>query len=181
MVATALLGAASVRAQPAAREHPSESVTIAANAIAPLFGAYYVETNVRLSRWLGLLVNANHFTVDSGHWATRATAAGVGLSYSFEGQALRGWYVESVVEGLVACWRHEQVPGGRSSAVVGTSIGTTAGRRFIWASGFVVDLGAGFAVIHIPGARVDGGDRQAARGSLTGLYPTGRVNVGWAL
>lgn len=172
--------AAPAHAAPAREQSPRESVTITTNVIAPLFGVYYLEGNVRLSSRFGLVLNANHFPLDSGRLRTRANALGAGLSYYFEGNALRGWYVEAIGEAVFATWRARSDSSETSPVVVGSSFSAVGGYRFICDLGPVLDVGLGVARIHIPSAAVQVDGQRAASGSVTRFYPAVTLDIGWA-
>lgn len=180
-VALILLRVAPARSATPPSQSPNESLTLTANIIAPLFGVYYAEGNIRFSRRIGMVVNVNHFSLESAEWTATATALGAGLSYYWQGEALRQWYIESVIEILLAEWRYDGSSNGTSSLLLGTSGSIIAGYRFICDFGLVVDLGVGLTVIHIPSSTAEANGERISPHPLTRLYPAAKVNAGWAL
>jgi hypothetical protein len=180
LVALLLIDTRSAFAERAEAARPvAKTVTVQTDLITPLFSAYYLETNVRLSDHFGLLINGSYLLLDNDDWSTRTGTFGVGLSYYFEGESPRRWYVEAVGEANLSSWRH-----GPSGEVAPLGLGYTGvavgGYRFIWDWGAVVDLAAGIVVLHLAGARVTTADGVVSSQALTNVYPAAKANIGWA-
>lgn len=159
---------------------PDELISMSTNLIAPFFGVYPFEANVRLSGRCVLVVNGSRFSLDSGDWRARATAVGAGFSYHLGGTALREWYLEGIAELVFASWHPSRGTRDSSRTVLGSSLSALAGYRLIWDRGLVLDLGLGLARVHIPSgtARIDG--QVVASAGVTRYYPAPKINVGWA-
>jgi hypothetical protein len=156
-----------------------EALTLQTDLITPFFGTYYLEANARVSNHLGVLFNASNLSLENGDWKTNTGTLGAGLSYYFQGEALRRWYVEAVGEANLSSWRHE--PSGKVAPIlVGYTGIAVAGYRFIWGCGLVLDLAAGVVVLHLPSARVATVDGFVSSEALTRVYPAAKLNVGWA-
>ncbi len=156
-----------------------KSVTLQTDLITPFFGAYYLEANVRVSSHFGVLFNTSYLAFPNGDWKSRTGTFGVGLTYHFGGEALRGWYVEGVGEANLSSWRNE--PSGQVAPLgVGWTGILVGGYRFVWNSGFVLDLAAGLVVLHLSSARVTTAEGVVASDALTRVYPAAKLGVGWA-
>ncbi len=180
LVALTLAGAQPALAEVAEEAPlPPKAVTLQTDLITPLFSAYYLEANVRLSDHFGLLVNTSYLSLDNDSWKARTGTLGAGLSYYFEGEALRRWYVEAVGEVSLSSWRHE--PSGEVAPVgLGSTGIAVAGYRFIGDCGAVLDLAAGVVVLHLPGTHVTTDDGVISASALTNVYPAAKASVGWA-
>ena len=154
-------------------------VAFSVNLLSPFFGAYYADASLRASNRLGVLLNTSYFSIDNGDWRTHSGTLGAGLSYYFQGDALRAWYAEASSEFMLSRWRH--FPSGNSAALVpGFTVGAVVGYRFVWQLGPVVDLAAGAVVMHFPSASVETESGPASLAAFTRLYPAIKLNVGWA-
>lgn len=134
---------------------------------------------MRASNHFGVVFNTSYLPLENGDWKTRTGTLGVGLSYYFQGDALRRWYVEAVGEANFSSWRHE--PSGKvASVVVGATAVAVGGYRFIWSSGPVLDLAAGVVVLHLASGHVATVDGPVSSGQYNGVYPAAKLGVGWA-
>jgi hypothetical protein len=173
-----LLAPRQAAAEPAPRAE-GKSVTVTTNVLSPFFGAWYLAANVRASKSVGVLFNASYFSVENDHWKTHTGTLGAGLSYYFQGEALRRWYVEGFSELMLSRWRHE--PSGNTAApVAGFTVGSVVGHRWVWELGPVLDLAAGAVMLHFPSARVETDAGTLSSKAFTRLYPAVKVDVGWA-
>jgi len=170
---------AALAAGPERARGSRETLTIQTDLVTPFFGAYLLEANVRVSNHFALLFNTSYLTLDNESWESDTGTLGLGLSYYFQGDALRRWYVQAIGEVMLSSWRHEP-----SGAVAPVTLGVTgvaiAGYRFICSAGPVLDLGAGAVVLHSPSARAEAGDEVVASQALTRVYPAAKLSVGWA-
>lgn len=161
--------------EPADREH----VSLGTSLVTPIFGAYLLEANVRLTEHWGLLVNTSYLVIDNADWSTKTGTLGAGVTYNWQGRGLRGWYSEVVGEIMFSSWTHDPTDA-KSSIVLGYTGIFATGYRFIWDAGPVIDLGAGFVGLHFPSARasVDGATLESK--PMTKYYPAVKAAVGWA-
>lgn len=156
-----------------------ERVSLTTSLITPIFGAYYLEANVRLADEWALLVNASSLVLDNADWTTTTGTVGAGVSYNWSGTALRGWYTVAVGEILFSSWEHE--PSEQTASIVlGYSAIALMGYRFIWDAGPVVDVGAGFVGLHFPSAKVEVDGETIRSRPMTKYYPAVKAAVGWA-
>jgi hypothetical protein len=147
--------------------------------VTPFFNALYVEANVRASDEFGVVFNASYLSLENDDWRTNTFTAGTGVTYHFQGDALRHWYVEADGELWFSSWRH--APSGKvSSIVLGFGAIALVGYRFICERGPVLDLGAGAVAFHMPSAHVAIGAEDISSDALTRIYPAVKVSVGWA-
>lgn len=164
---------------PAEMEAPRESLSLATSLVTPIFGAYYLEANIRLADHWGLLVNASSLVLDNAEWNTHTGTVGAGVTYNWKGRGLRGWYTEVVGEIMFSSWEHE--PSGREAPIVLGYTGIVAtGYRFIWDAGPMLDVGAGFVALHFPSAKVAIDGETVASRPMTKYYPAVKAAVGWA-
>jgi hypothetical protein len=179
---TTLLSSAPAHAETAREQggRGEKALTITTNLIAPFFGVYPLEANVRVSPRLAVVVNGSHFSLQSGAWQSSITAMGAGVSYHLEGTALRKWYIEAIAEALLASWHHDANSDRTSPLAIGSSLSVLAGYRFVWKAGPVLDLGLGIARIHVPSGTAEVAGESAASGDVTRFYPAPKLNVGWA-
>jgi hypothetical protein len=155
-------------------------VTIATSLVTPFFGAYYLEGKVRTSSTIALVFNASYLVLDNDDdWRTKSGTAGAGVEYFFQGDALRGFYLEAIAELWLSWQRHE--PSGEVAPVeLGYAGLAHAGYHFVWDAGPALDLGAGVVAFHLPSARVEVDGAPVTSEALTKIYPAAKVNVGWA-
>jgi hypothetical protein len=166
-------------AEPTVPLEPPKNVTIQTDLITPFFGAYLLEANVRVSSHFSVLINTSYLGLKDHDWRARAGTLGAGLTYYFQGQAPRRWYVEAVGEVSLASFRYE--PSGEvAPAVFGYNGVAVAGYRFIWDAGPVLDLAAGVVVLHFPSAHVSTPSGELASEAITNVYPAAKASVGWA-
>jgi hypothetical protein len=156
-----------------------ETFAITTSLVTPFFGAYLLEGKVRASSAVGIILSASYLSLDDDDWKVRAGTVGAGLDYYFGNDALRGWYVEGVVEAWLTSWRH-----GPSQQVAPVGVGYAAvalvGYEFVWELGPVLDLGVGATAFHVPSARVTVDRTELASEAITRVYPAVKVAVGWA-
>jgi hypothetical protein len=170
------------RAAPAAEfEDPRkerEKVTFTTSAITPFFGAYLLESKVRMSNAIGLVLIGSYLVIENDDWKAKSGTLGVGIDYYFQGDALRRWYVEAVGELWLSSQRHE--PSGEVAPMgLGYAAFALLGYQFVCELGPVLDLGAGAVLFHLPAAEVDVDGSNVASDAMTRVYPAAKVNVGW--
>lgn len=154
-------------------------VTFTTNLLSPFFRAYYLDANVRPSKSVAVLLNTSYFLLEKGDFATRTGTLGAGLSYYFQHDAPRRWYVEASSELMLSHWRHE--PSGSAAALTpGFTLGSVAGYRYIWELGPVVDFAVGAVMLHFPSAGVETNAGRISSRAFTSLYPAIKINAGWA-
>lgn len=164
---------------PAARKANRESVTLTTSLVTPFFGAYCLEGKLRASSLFGVLLNASYLSLENGDFRARSGTLGAGVDYFFQGDSLRGFYVEAVGELWLASWRHE--PSGEVAPVVPGYAGIALlGYQFVFDAGPVLDLGAGAVAFHVASSHVEISSVSASSGAITKLYPAAKLNVGWA-
>lgn len=151
---------------------------VTTSVITPLFGAYYLESHIRIANRLGLVLNTSRLILSDDEWTTTANTAGAGLSYYFRDDAVRGWYVEAIGELWLNSREHD--PSGRAARVFGGGVLAEVGYRFVHALGPVLDLALGAVAVRVPGADVQTATGAASTGAQTLVLPTVKVNVGWA-
>jgi hypothetical protein len=180
LVALVLLDAsAALAAEPDDSRPRRETATLTTSLLTPLFGTYYLELNVRASDAFGVLFNTSYLSLDKGDWNITAGTVGAGLSYHFQGDALRRWYVQAWGEAMFSFWRHD--PSAEiASIVVGYSGEAIVGYRFVCELGPVLDLGAGVIFFRFPSARVETAEGPVSSEAFSRLYPAAKVNAGWA-
>ncbi len=165
------------RAAPA--ERSTKTSTLQTDLITPFFTTYYLEGNIAVSKDFALLVNTSYLLLEDGDWSIQAATLGVGVSYYFQGQAPRRWYVEAVGEANLSSWRHK--PSERVAPLtLGATAVSVAGYRFIFDGGFVVDTALGALVLHLPGARATTDAGAVTSKTITRLIPAAKLNIGWA-
>jgi hypothetical protein len=170
--------AASAAEPEQARERP-DTVTLTTSVLTPFFDAYLLESKLRVSNPVALILNASYLVLEDYDWKTRSATVGAGAAYYFQGDALRRWYVEAIAELWFSSQRHE--PSGEVAPVgLGYAGVAVAGYQFVWDAGPVLDLGAGAVAFHVPSAEVVVDGRPVASEALTRVYPAAKVNVGWA-
>lgn len=177
-----LLGSAPANAAESPPDTPPDDrkrFLVATSLVTPMFGAYYIEGNLRLSDRFSALVNGSRLTLDREDWSTQTNSVGAGLDYYFQGEALRKWYVEAQGELLISSWKHD--PSGASASVAFGATGTAlVCYRFVSDFGPVLDLGAGVVALRFPGARADTPNGPVTLNAFTHVYPALKVSVGWA-
>jgi hypothetical protein len=160
-------------------QEPRESVTLTTSLVTPFFGAYEVAANLRLTDHWGLLVNASTLVLDNDDWHTNTRTVGAGVTYSWSGTSLRGWYSNVVGEAMFSSWSHE--PSGQKAPLVfGYTAIAITGYRFIWDLGPVVDVGLGAVALRFPSASISVDGETLRSKALTKVYPAVKVSVGWA-
>jgi hypothetical protein len=156
-----------------------QTMSVATSLVTPFFGAYYLEGKLRASSSFAAVLNTSYLTLEKHDWKNRAGTVGVGAEYFFQGDALRGWYVEAIGEVWLSSWRHE--PSGQVAPIgPGYAAIALGGYQFVFDRGPVIDLGVGVVAFHLPGAHVDGMGSGVSSEPLTRVYPAAKVNVGWA-
>ena len=176
-----LLGARSASAaEPEAPRTERETVTLATSVITPFFGAYLLESKIRMSNAVGLVLSGSYLMIDNDDWKAKSGTLGIGIDYYFQGDALRRWYVEAVAEAWLSSQQHEP-----SGAVAPLGLGYAAvalvGYQFVCDTGPVLDLGVGAVAFHLPSAEVEVDGGAVASDAMTKVYPAAKINVGWAL
>lgn len=156
-----------------------DTVALATSLVTPFFGAYYLEGKLRVSSSFAAILNTSYLTLENDDWKNRAGTVGFGGAYFCQGNAFRGWYVEAIGEVWLSSWRHEP-SGAEASLGLGYAGMALAGHQWVFDPGFVLDLGAGALIIHLPGVHAASGSGRVSSEPLTKVYPAAKLNVGWA-
>lgn len=180
LIPLVLLEAKSASAEePSTKREGRESVAVTASLLTPFFSAYEMEAKIRASNSVGLVVNTSYLTYENHDWKTKTGTVGAGVNYFFQHDALRRWYVEAIGELMFSSWRHEP-----SKQVAPVALGYTGlafvGYMFVWSRGPVLDLGAGVVAFHLPSAHITSSAGSLSSEAFTKLYPSVKINVGWA-
>jgi hypothetical protein len=177
--ATPLLIATIANAEPEQPSPERKTVAIVTSAVTPIFGAYYLEGEMRASSSFAVLVNTSYLSLETDDWKMRAGTVGAGVDYFFGGDALRGWYAEAIGEVWFSSWRHEP---SRNVAPVGLGYAAVAivGYQFLCNYGPVLDLGAGATAFYVPRGRLSVAGTPHSSSPITRVYPAAKVDLGWA-
>ncbi len=157
------------------------SAVLSVETFCPLAGAYCGQGNIRLMKRLSLIMNASHFTLESGAWSSSAYSLGTGLRYYWRETALRGWYAGPIAEVVFSTSEYESPSTGSkaTSDVTGACFSALVGYQFIWNNGFSLDLATGATTVLIPEATVQV-DGTTVSGSFARLYPVASLQIGYA-
>jgi hypothetical protein len=168
-----------VAAEPEEPRRAREKVTLTTSAVTPFFGAYLLESKLRMSNTIGMVLIGSYLVLENEDWNAKSGTVGAGVDYYFQGDALRRWYVEAVAELWFTSQRHE--PSGEVAPLgLGYAALAVIGYQFVCDWGPVLDLGAGAVLFHLPSAKVEVEGGSVASEAMTRVYPVAKVNLGWA-
>ena len=155
---------------------------ITVNPMIVIQGLYLLHIETAIGNSGGIAVNAGGMFAGLGDMSLSAGILGFEYNIYFQNRALNGWYVGPIFNMLfigetIKHYDYSQMPPVESTQSLSAFVfqaGGHAGYRWIWDSGFTLDLNLGLGYI---------GGNIAALGSgftFSGVFPVGGCDLGFA-